>query len=399
MIQLLLATKPNRHALLCILLVIVQFNHLHLQAQSCPPNTTVSINAFPNTYYPGTTNSLAAGSTSIALGAASFGTTPISTGDLLLIIQMQGAQIGYVNDSTYGKGFTGGGRVNGYLNNAQRLAGTMEYVVAANSVSLAGGTLNLLSGTVNAYQKAGYSVYGQYRYQVIRVATYYNLTIGSNITVPSWNGVAGGVLVTFVTNILNMNGKTISASGAGFRGGGAVQLSGGAGGSASYFRTQSANPYNGSKGEGIAGMPRYINNNGVLLDNGSAVEGYPNGSFAMGAPGNAGGGGTDGAPLANSHNSGGGGGSNGGEGGKGGNSWSSNLPTGGEPGAAFAQVSVSQLVMGGGGGAGTTNNGTGTPSGGIASSGAAGGGIVIIYANSITGTGTINVSGASANTT
>jgi len=78
----------------------------------------------------------------------------------------------------------------------------------------------------------------------------------------------------YVTNTLDMNSQVISAAGMGFRGGGGVQLGGAAGGSNTYFRTQSANPYNGSKGEGIAGMPRFINNNGVLLDNGAAVEGY-----------------------------------------------------------------------------------------------------------------------------
>jgi len=125
--------------------LIIQFNGLHLLAQSCPAPGTLTINAYPNTYYPGTTASLTAGSTSISLGAVTYGATPISSGDLLLIIQMQGAQIGYVNDSTYGKGVISGGRVNGYLNNASNLAGTMEYAVATNSVGLAGGTVNLLS--------------------------------------------------------------------------------------------------------------------------------------------------------------------------------------------------------------------------------------------------------------
>ncbi len=391
---------PRTHlVLLPFLASILLLKGFSLQAQTCAANSTITLTAYPNTYYPGATASLAAGSTSIALGAATYGSTPISSGDLLLVIQMQGTQIGYVNDSTYGKGVISGGRVNGYLNNASHLAGNMEYVVAANTVPVAGGTLNLLSGTVNKYQDAAYSVYGQYTYQVIRVAAYYNLILGSTITVPSWNGATGGVLVIYVTNSLNMNSQTVSAAGAGFRGGAGVKLTGGAGGSATYFRTQSANPYNGPKGEGIAGTPRFINNNYVLLDNGAAVEGYPNGSMGMGAPGNAGAGGTDGAPLANSNNSGGGGGGNGGVGGKGGNSWNSNKVTGGEPGAVFGEVSVSRLVMGGGGGAGTTNDGTGTPAGGIASSGAAGGGIVMMYAGSISGTGTIDVSGASGNGT
>ena len=61
--------------------------------------------------------------------------------------------------------------------------------------------------------------------------------------------------------------------------------------------------------------------------------------------------------------------------------------------------SPSRLILGGGGGAGSTNNSTGTPGSGFASSGAAGGGIVIINALTITGTGTIDASGLTGNST
>ncbi len=133
----------------------------------------------------------------------------------------------------------------------------------------------------------------------------------------------------------------------------------------------------------------------------STYEGYPNGSYGKGAPGNAGGGGTDGNPSSNNdENSGGGGGANGGVGGMGGNSWRSNVAVGGRAGAIFGQASPSRLVMGGGGGAGTTNNATGTPNNGFASSGAAGGGIIIVTANnSITGSGSIKSNGGPANNT
>jgi hypothetical protein len=271
--------------------------------------------------------------------------------------------------------------------------------VATSAVPLTGGTLSLLNGTVNTYKNAAYGTDGQFRFQVIRVGLFYSLTLNGTISAPAWNGSTGGVVVISVTNDLNFNGQTVTAEGAGFRGGGARQLAGQAGGLNSDVATLSTYNFNGSKGEGIAGTPRFINNNGTLLDNGAANEGYPGGSAAAGAPGNAGGGGTDGNPGANDQNSGGGGGSNGGAGGKGGNSWNSNLPTGGESGAVFAEMSASRLVMGGGGGAGTTNNGTGTPASGFSTSGAAGGGIVLITAGSISGTGTINVNGASGNTT
>ncbi len=367
-------------------------------SQNCPVNSTVTINSNPNTYYPGSTPNVAAGTKSFMLGAATAGSTPIASGDLLLLIQMQGAQITATNNSSYGDG-NSGGSANGYLSNTSLLAGNMEYVVATSAVPLSGGTITLQAGTVKTYKNAAFGTYGQYRYQVIRVAVYYNLIFGANISAAPWNGSTGGVLVISVTNTLNFNGKTINAAGLGFRGGGARQLSGGTGGVSTDVVTTSAKNFNASKAEGIAGTPRFIFYNNSLVDNGSSSEGYPGGSFAAGAPGNAGGGATDGNPGVNDQNAGGGGGANGGLGGKGGNSWSSNLPSGGEPGAKFLENSASRLVMGGGGGAGTTNNGTGLSLLGLSSSGAAGGGIVLLTANAITGTGSIDVNGESGDLT
>lgn len=370
---------------------------LKSNAQTCPDALPVTITTIPNTYFPGLDNPLNAGASSITLGAASSGSSQIASGDLLLIIQMQGSQINSTNTDAYGNGVSGGTAA-GYLNNSELLAGNMEYAVAANTVPLSGGTLSLLHPITKNYKSAAYGTDGQYRFQVIRVGVYYDLTLGATITAPSWNGTSGGVVVISVTNNFNLNGHTITAAHAGFRGGGGRQLSGGAGGASTDVMSLSTNNFHASKGEGIAGTPRFLNNNGVLLDNGATNEGYPNGSFAAGAPGNAGGGGTDGRPTTNDQNSGGGGGANGGTGGRGGNSWSSNLVTGGYGGGTFAERSASRLVMGGGGGSGTTNNGTGTPGAGFASSGAAGGGLVIITARTISGTGTIDVSGASGYT-
>jgi hypothetical protein len=158
------------------------------------------------------------------IGTGYLRATPINSGDVLLIIQMQGAQISAANDSTYGKGSSGDGRVNGYLDNAELLAGNMEYVVATNSVALAGGTVNLAAATINSYHRFGTD--GQYRYQVIRVASYNNLVIGADISAPAWNGTSGGVIVIYASGNIDMNGKTISAAAAGFRGGGGMGLSG-----------------------------------------------------------------------------------------------------------------------------------------------------------------------------
>src|SRR5690606_4986873 len=73
----------------------------------------------------------------------SFGNIPIAIGDLLLIIQMQDAQINYNNSNRYGAGITNSGPDGlggtGYTN--LRTTGRFEYVVAASNVPLTGGTL------------------------------------------------------------------------------------------------------------------------------------------------------------------------------------------------------------------------------------------------------------------
>src|SRR5438876_853175 len=92
-------------------------------AQTCPSVATTNISAFTNTYYPSTQATVAAGATSITLGSTSYGVTPISAYDVVLIIQMQGAQIRSNNNANYG---SNSGTASGYLNNASLLAGNME---------------------------------------------------------------------------------------------------------------------------------------------------------------------------------------------------------------------------------------------------------------------------------
>ena len=188
---------------------------------------------------------------------------------------------------------------------------------------------------------------------------------------------------------MDLNGQTVTALGAGFRGGGGKTKTGsGTASSLDYYTLNTAN-VNGSKGEGIAGTPRYMMQNFTLVDN--VVEGYPGGSFARGAPGNAGGGATDSDPASNDQNAGGGGGGNGGSGGTGGNGWFTFGATGGRGGTRFRTTSPapitiwsspSRLIMGGGGGAGDTNNATGSI-GALSSSGASGGGLIIINATAL----------------
>lgn len=170
-------------------------------------------------------------------------------------------------------------------------------------------------------------------------------------------------------------GTIVDLRGKGFRPGAGRQLTGGSGGANTDYRSISTNGFNGSKGEGIAGTPKfvldYLNPSTISATNGNPPtapttitntdEGYPNGSYGRGAPGNAGGGSTDGRPSNNDENSGGGGGANGGDGGRGGRAWNSQVPSGGFGGKAFTTALINngeRLFMGGGGGAGTTNNAT-----------------------------------------
>jgi len=364
---------------------------------------TATVSGVVNTYYPGATASVSAGATSFTIGGSTGANQAISTGDLLLIIQMQDGTFDTTNDDGYGDNVNLG-YASGYI--ALDQVGRFEFVRAGNNVTTAGGSLTVVgatgAGTVYAYKFTALSdTAGRESFQVVKVPQYVDATISGTVSAMAWNGSTGGVVAIDVARRLTFSGGTITASGLGFRGGGGRSQAGGAGANTDY-RTLASNAANGAKGEGIVGTPRYVNNGGALFDNG--VEGYNNGSNGRGAPGNAGGGGTDGTPVDNQQNSGGGGGGNGGAGGLGGHAWCPAAPvgcpqSGGHPGSAVSPIGVNRIVMGGGGGAGTTNNATGSPGAGFASSGAAGGGIVIVRAGEVAGTGSLAASGADANST
>ncbi len=373
-----------------------------------------------NAYYPpASAGTLAAGATSVALGPAAAGgaQTAIAAGDLLLFIQPQDAAINSTNTGAYGDG-SPGDPASGWisLNNS----GNFEFVTATSAIPVTGGTVNFQAtgaggGLLNTYTSAAYiaGTQGQRTYQVIRVPQYTSALLSSGLTAMIWNGATGGVLSIDVASQLTLGG-TVAVDALGFRGGAGRILGGGAGAPFDYV-TLATVTTDASKGEGIAGTPRYVVNGTIASPAQTAtdttVEGLPNGSYSRGAPGNAGGGAADADPAANDQNSGGGGGGNGGMGGTGGFGWNSAGVVGGFGGAAFP-VSTSALSMGGGAGAGTTNNGSywnpitdtggnncGANCTGIYSSGTAGGGIVIIHAGAIIGSGTISANGQSALTT
>jgi uncharacterized repeat protein (TIGR01451 family) len=380
------------------------------------PANAPGLSGVVNTYFPGAA-SASAGATSIQLGTMRAGgsATAISSGDLLLVIQMQDGTFNSTNGAaaTYGAG-TGTGRGLTSTNGA----GLYEYVVAT-SASAGNGSVSIRgtgasNGLVNAYTNAaanavaGAGAQGVRRFQVVRVPQYSSATLSGTVTAPAWDGSTGGVVAFDVAGNLNLNGGTINVTGLGFRGGGGRPLVGGkavaGGGNPSpknddyaYLSSSpvtATNGAHGSKGEGIVGTPRYVFNpvTNTVDELNPTAEGYPNGSYARGAPGNAGGGGTDGdATGVNQNNSGGGGGANGGDGGHGGNTWSDNLALGGLGGVSLINLGAGRAVLGGGGGAGSRNNSVNYDS-----SGASGGGMVFLRTNSVTGSGTINADGNAA---
>ncbi len=368
-----------------------------------------------NTYYDAgpSTATLVPGTIDIPVGAV-VGTPAIGDGDLLLIMQMQGATINSNDSDSYGDG-NPGDPASGMLATPAPLAGHYEYVVARGPV--AGGLVpvegkgptllgNPRPGILNTYvNEAATASEGRKGYQVVRVPRYASLLVPSGgLRAEYWNGSAGGILVFDVIGALDMNSQTLSASERGFRGGMGQNLGGTPGATASNYRYSSLPGFSvigshGNKGEGIAGTPRYLRDSFTGADIETGAEGYPNGSRARGAPANAGGGGTDSNPGSNNDSAGGGGGGNGGPGGRGGNT-DSNQPTGGHGGARFeAEPSFGspavplwgpgRVVMGGGGGSGSKHDASPDESGG-----GAGGGIVLIRTGSVApSTGTIAVNG------
>ena len=339
-----------------------------------------------NTYFPGT-GTAAAGATSVGVGAPRGAAATIAAGDLLLVVQMQDATINTTNSNVYGSGSSANG---GSGQTSVRNSGLYEYVVATGPV--AAGAVPVRgtgagNGLRNAYTAvAGSDTVSQRTFQVVRVPQYGQAQLGVGLTAAPWNGSTGGVLAVDVAGRLDLAGRTASVSGLGYRGGAGRQLAGGTGANTDY-RTLSSNNANGQKGEGYAGTPRYVFDASTTSVVNTGVEGYPSGSAARGAPGNAGGGGTDGNPAANDQNTGGGGGGGAGVGGVGGNAWSSQTASGGRRGAAQAS-SATRVIAGGGGGAGTRNNSDGIAA---ASAGAAGGGIALIRVGGLTGTGAITI--------
>ncbi len=323
----------------------------------------------------------------------------LGEGDLILVMQMQGAVIdGEPEDKSWG-------RILDYGNSGNWGFGRVARV--------ADETLELEAPLQHGYDAGG-------RVQIVRVPRYDSMVIHSkaSLTTEGWTGTTGGIVAISVDDELIVEkNAAIDASGLGFRGG---KLHPGPNDLQRTTSSRSNVADDGAeKGEGIAGYEDDYSRFG--------------GMYCYGAPANGGGGG-------NSHNAPGGGGGNAGNiddwtgngnpdlsspewelawelefegfsrarssgGGRGGYTWSNSnadalesapgtriwsgderRPVGGSGGRPL-DYSSGRLFLGGGGGAGDANGPNGTP-------GANGGGLIIIRSNGkIRGEGRIRSNG------
>lgn len=329
---------------------------------------------------------------------------PLEPGDMLLVVQMQGAAIDQTDSASYGS------MVN--LNSAGRHEFVTVASVSGNTIKIEGGC----AGLQNDYAAAGHT-------QVVRVPQVTDLVVepGAKLTAPPWDGRVGGIVAVHVNGVARIDGQ-IDVSAMGFRGGSADNDSSKLADDIVAYRGASSTD-GAEKGEGIAGGPADYDLMG--------------GRYGRGAPANGGGGG-------NSYNAGGGGGANGDSsmsysgtgvmdgsigtapwsmdpdvlaaagglcvssgGGRGGYSysdlaadpmmdapgstaWGGNhrAERGGRGGHPVSNAFAGRLFMGGGGGAGDGNDGA-------AGSGGAGGGIVYLIAQKVVGGGSISANGQS----
>lgn len=234
--------------------------------------SVTTANAIINEYTALTANA-AAGSTSITvannnLNANGRFTSALSKGDLVMIIQMQGATLkSNLTDSTWGE-------IINYNN-----CGNYEFAQVAST----GGSTTI---TFDCPIKKDYTSTG--KTQVIRVPRYtsFTITASGSVTCDAWNGTIGGMAVAEILGSTSINGS-INVNGKGFRGGQTDDVSQ----NNAVWASTSGNE-GAEKGESIAGYKNDYTAYG--------------GAFSKGAPANGGGGG-------GAHNGGGGGGANGGD--------------------------------------------------------------------------------------
>ncbi len=288
----------------------------------------------------GVVNDYTALSASGNAGCSSFVTaasvTDFSVGDLVLVIQMQGAIISETDDANFGT-ITDGGSA-GYFDRME-----IDQIV--------GNDVYFTSGLTHLYDFTDGSV------QMVRIFVGTNITVSGNITASPWDGTTGGVVAVEATGSITLNAD-IDVSEQGFRGGGVYPYGISCNAISNYGSFfYGTNGEGGGKGEGVTKF----------------IAGKETGK---GPQANGGGGGND-------HNAGGGGGGNQSAGGDGGRNQEPSFfgCKGNHPGLGGYSINdTNRLIMGGGGGAGHRNNN-------VSGIGGDGGGIIYVSTPTLSGNG------------
>ena len=264
----------RRPGALALLVLLGSFRPAAAQPGKDGARTVATAGAVLNEYTALTANA-AQGATTLtvansALNANGRFGAALAAGDLLLLVQPQGAAIGAANDGSYGTVTA--------LNNAGRYQ--LVEVAAVPSAT----TIVLGCRLFSAYATTGHA-------QVVRVPRHTALALGAGATVtaPAWDGRTGGVVALETTGAVTLAaGAALDATALGFRGG--ALDSGSDPPPNPDLGYRSPRPaFGAEKGESTAGSgPEYDSLGG---------------RYGRGAPANGGGGG-------NAHNAAGGGGAN-----------------------------------------------------------------------------------------
>lgn len=263
--------------------------------------TISTANTIVNIYTPVTADANA-GSTTVNVGSSA----GFNVGDLVLIIQMQGARVNAQWDTIWGdlnnsmsvpnSNNIDFGSIKDYRNAGNNEFAEISSIPNGTSIILDCGLKSSYTYSYTNYQGCfpngsgvGHTMYGHV--QVIKVPRYSSLTIsgGGSITCPQWNGNTGGVAVVEVENNATLSSTpSFNVSGKGFRGGIKDNASSVFGGNKWGALNQNQGGY---KGESIMGDTTTAKDYAALIGRGAIANG---------------GGGGD------AHNAGGGGGANGG---------------------------------------------------------------------------------------
>lgn len=290
----------------------------------------------------------AVSSTVLTVGNVNEVAAQFTTGKQVVLMQMQDDVIG-ANTSN-----------NASFGNIGDLQQAGKFIIRTITAVTRNGSNVLTSITLNDIPDGSYHIGSNSSLQAITYELLGNgsdFTTTADITALNWDGSTGigGVAAFHVHGTLTLR-HSISADGAGFRGG--IRTTGGGAGCDpnTYITSYPATAY-ASKGEGIYKMT--------------------NTAWMSGRGRNA-----NGAGGGNSHNAGGGGGGGYTAGGEGGAGYGCGTGAGGLGGAQIGtSVTTNRIFMGGGGGGGEGNNS-------VSTDGGRGGGIVLISAASITTAGT-----------